>query len=96
MLETLFTYRGIEFHTNLSSMEIDLLTDALEKYERDEDYVYLPRELIPYFDFCVDRLDNAGTPKEQHPERTEHHKKRKRKKNMKSVKNRLRKRGGKK
>lgn len=87
MEDTMFTYRGVEFGTNLPQSDVDVLIDAMECHERGEPLPYLSDELQDMFSGLVEYFDQ----REQHTEPT-HHRKPKKKKNQRKIKNRLRKR----
>lgn len=87
MGDTMFTYRGVEFGTNLPQSDVDVLIDAMECHERGEPLPYLSDELQDMFSGLVEYFDQ----REQHTEPT-HHRKPKKKKNQRKIKNRLRKR----
>ena len=87
MGDTMFTYRGVEFGTNLSQSDVDVLIEAMDCHERGEPLPYLSDELQDMFSSLVEYFDQ----REQHTEPT-HHRKPKKKKNQRKIKNRLRKR----
>lgn len=87
MEDTMFTYRGVEFGTNLPQSDVDVLIEAMECHERGEPLPYLSDELQDMFSGLVEYFDQ----REQHTEPT-HHRKPKKKKNQRKIKNRLRKR----
>ena len=45
MEDAMFTYRGVEFGTNLPQSDVDVLIEAMECHERGEPLPYMPEEL---------------------------------------------------
>lgn len=86
MGDTMFTYRGVEFGTNLPQSDVDVLIEAMECHERGEPLPYMQEELQDMFSGLLEYFDQ----REQHTEPT-HHRKPKKKKNQRRIKNRLRK-----
>ena len=91
MEDAMFTYRGVEFGTNLPQSDVDVLLEAMECHERGEPLPYMPEELQDMFSGLVEYFDQ----REQHTEPT-HRRRRKKKKNQCRIKNRLRKKSKKK
>jgi hypothetical protein len=91
MGDTMFTYRGVEFGTNLPQYDVDVLMEAMECHERGEPLPYLTEDVQMMFNGLVEyfeKHDSGSVP--------EHRRRRKKKKNQRRIKNQLRKKSKKK